>query len=197
MSTKKKASTWSLPSVVELVLAALVTGAVAFAVSPAVAMFAGLALAVFLGLRSTLRGAGFVAALLAVLLLASQAQAAATAVGVTKVVRSGVTLTAQAIDYAGGNYVPLTGGEFIVVITSAMDLTMTVTDQQTNLNGYTNDAVCFTPAGKTKIFGPWNPNRWGDGNKRCQFTWTASGSTTGATVMGGKLPYGESEATTK
>lgn len=138
-------------------------------------------------------------ALLGLLAVAGQADAASTKMGAPsiKIVRSGVTLTAQAIDYTNGNYVTLAGGEFLVLTSSALDVTMTATDQRTSLEGYTTNATAFCPAGGTRYVGPFVKSRWGDTNGRLQLTWTTSQAGVGVTCAVFRLPFGEPESQTK
>jgi len=128
--------------------------------------------------------------------LASSAKAANTYVATQKILRSGVSPTANAIDYTNGNSISITAGELIVINSSAMDVTMTAVDYRVSLEGYSTNATCFAPAGQVKVCGPYIASRWSS-NGVASFTWTASGSTTGRTFWALRLPYGEPENQTK
>ena len=141
----------------------------------------------------------YIALALVLALLPSLCSAASTKAGSPsfKITRSVVTLTAQAIDYSNGNYVTLSAGEFLVVTSANLDVTMTAKDQLTSLEGYTTDASCYVAAGTTKYFGPFAKNRWADTSGRLQLTWTTSAAGVGITIAPFRLPVGEPESQTK
>ena len=132
-------------------------------------------------------------------LLAATAQAASVKIGApsTKILRSGVTATAESISYTAGNYVDLTAGELLILSSAALDVTMTAVDQRTSIEGYTTNATAFCPAGGTRYVGPFLKSRWGDTNGRLQLTWSTSQAGVGVTVSVMRLPFGEPEAQTK
>ena len=113
-----------------------------------------------------------------------------TNVSTVKILRSGVSPTASAIDYSNGNSVSVTAGEFLVIESSSVYLTVTATDQRTSREGYTNNATCFVPVNTRRLMGPFVKNRWADSSGLIEFTYSATTTGTGATIWALRLPFG-------
>jgi len=133
--------------------------------------------------------------LLLAFLVANIAQAASTALDVKKVIRSGVTQSAQTLDAVSGNKILLRGGEFLIITTGGEAITVTAKDQFTNPTGYKNDESVALGETETKVWGPFNRWRWADSQGFLQIE--TSGDTTNATVNVFRLPFGEPESQTK
>lgn len=129
--------------------------------------------------------------------MATALPAASTVLNTMKIVRSGYVPTPVAVSAATPVAVTLTAGEFLRVTNPDASVAMTwvFTDQRTNREGYKTDATFIVPAAKSAYTGPFIKSRWADGNGLLQGSFT--GSTQPASVEAMRLPYGESEATTK
>lgn len=141
--------------------------------------------------------ASFLAAFL-LCFMVGQLRAAATTLTAQKMLRSGITPTAATlVDVSLGNQVYLlTDGVFLRLNNpaAATDLTMTVTDQFTNPQGYTNDLSVLVPRGGTRYVGPFIKSRWANGSGYMQMTYVGS-TTTAIEVF--RLPIGEPDSQTK
>lgn len=129
--------------------------------------------------------------------IASVAFAAPAIVNETKIVRSGVFPTPVSADLTNGNAITLTSGNLLRIknLDAINAITVTFADQHTNREGYKTNATFVLGASAIGYCGPFIATRWADGNKLLQFSY--SGGTVGAQVENLRLPYGETESTTK
>ena len=132
------------------------------------------------------------------LMTASVAQASPTAITVQKVIRSGTVPTAsQVVDITNGNKIYLlTDGMFLRLINpaSATDMTITVKDQFTNPEGYSQDLTVLVARSTTVYLGPFKKSRWADGSGYLQASYVGSTQTAYECL---RLPIGEQDAQTK
>lgn len=132
------------------------------------------------------------------LALPTIAQAAPTTIAAQKIIRSGTVPTVgQVVDVTNGNQVYLlTDGVFLSLSNpaSATDLTVTVTDQFTNAQGYSQNLAVVVGHQTAVVLGPFKKSRWADHAGYLQISYSGS-TTTALSVM--RLPIGEIDANTK
>lgn len=133
---------------------------------------------------------------LTLLLAPKEARAASTEVTVHKLTRTGVTYTASTVDVSNGNkFKLLTDGVLLQFTNSgATNTTVTATDQFTNPQGYTYDAVFYVASGKTITVGPWLRSRWASSTGYLEVDYAGD---TNCTVRALRLPIGEPDSQTK
>jgi len=124
---------------------------------------------------------------------------AATALSEYKISRSGQTVTAQAVDWSNGNALTLNTGAFLRFenLDGTNAMTVTIAVQKTSNDGYTNNAVIPFATSAVKYLGPFSTRWWADSAGKLQLSYSAGTQPISPTVEVMRLPFGESEASTK